>query len=181
MATVNKKDLERQYRRLKKQSKREVEAAMDRVARKAGFQVLRGAQDRAPVRDGVLRESLMIGNPDNIFDLILRGTKAEITVGTHLEYARYVEEGFTQRKGQFVPGHWDDEKFIYDPKAYVQFLYDQAAGKNPNIWEYGMILTGKRIPGVHYLARSEAEVESIMDELVQEELDELARRLFPDG
>ncbi|MDR9504763.1 HK97 gp10 family phage protein [Brevibacillus agri] len=164
MATVNKKDLERQYRRLKKQSKREVEAAMDRVARKAGFQVLRGAQDRAPVRDGVLRESLMIGNPDNIFELILRGTKAEITVGTHLEYARYVEEGFTQRKGQFVPGYWDKEKFIYAPD-------------HPS----GMVLKGKRIPGVHYLARSEAEVESVMDELVKEELDELARRLFPNG
>jgi hypothetical protein len=115
MARVNKKDLERQYRHLKKQAKREVQAAMDRVARKAGFQVLRGAQDRAPVRDGVLRQSLMIGNRDNIFDLVLRGTKAEITVGTALEYARYVEEGFTQRKGQFVPGYWDDEKFVYVP------------------------------------------------------------------
>jgi hypothetical protein len=164
MARVNKKDLERQYRHLKKQAKREVQAAMDRVARKAGFQVLRGAQDRAPVRDGVLRQSLMIGNRDNIFDLVLRGSKAEITVGTALEYARYVEEGFTQRKGQFVPGYWDDEKFVYVPG-------------HPT----GMILTGKRIPGVRFLARSEAEVESIMDELVKEELDELARRLFPDG
>ncbi|MEK3744717.1 HK97 gp10 family phage protein [Brevibacillus sp. FSL K6-0770] len=164
MATVNKKDLERQYRRLKKQSKREVEAAMDRVARKAGFQVLRGAQDRVPVRDGVLRASLMIGNPDNIFDMYLRGTKVEITVGTHLEYARYVEEGFTQRAGQFVPGYWDDEKFVYVPG-----------------YSSGMVLKGKRIPGVRYMARSEAEVESIMDALVKEELDELARRLFPDG
>lgn len=164
MAGVNKKDLERQYRHLKKQAKREVQAAMDRVARKAGFQILRGAQDRAPVRDGVLRQSLMIGNRDNIFDLVLRGTKAEITVGTALEYARYVEEGFTQRKGQFVPGYWDDEKFVYAPG-------------HPT----GMVLKGRRIPGVHYLARSEAEVESIMDELVKEELDELARRLFPDG
>jgi hypothetical protein len=164
MARVNKKDLERQYRHLKKQAKREVQAAMDRVARKAGFQILRGAQDRAPVRDGVLRQSLMIGNRDNIFDLVLRGTKAEITVGTALEYARYVEEGFTQRKGQFVPGYWDDEKFVYVPGHPA-----------------GMVLKGRRIPGVHYLARSEAEVESIMDELVKEELDELARRLFPDG
>jgi hypothetical protein len=164
MARVNKKDLERQYRHLKKQAKREVQAAMDRVARKAAFQILRGAQDRAPVRDGVLRQSLMIGNRDNIFDLVLRGTKAEITVGTALEYARYVEEGFTQRKGQFVPGYWDDEKFVYVPGHPA-----------------GMVLKGRRIPGVHYLARSEAEVESIMDELVKEELDELARRLFPDG
>jgi hypothetical protein len=164
MARVNKKDLERQYRHLKKQAKREVQAAMDRVARKAGFQVLRGAQDRAPVRDGVLRQSLMIGNRDNIFDLVLRGTKAEITVGTALEYARYVEEGFTQRKGQFVPGYWDDEKFVYVPGHPA-----------------GMVLKGRRIPGVHYLERSKAEVESIMDELVKEELDELARRLFPDG
>jgi hypothetical protein len=164
MARVNKKDLERQYRHLKKQAKREVQAAMDRVARKAGFQILRGAQDRAPVRDGVLRQSLMIGNRDNIFDLVLRGTRAEVTVGTALEYARYVEEGFTQRKGQFVPGYWDDEKFVYVPGHPA-----------------GMVLKGRRIPGVHYLARSEAEVESIMDELVKEELDELARRLFPDG
>jgi len=164
MARVNKKDLVRQYRHLKKQAKREVQAAMDRVARKAGFQVLRGAQDRAPVRDGVLRQSLTIGNRDNIFDLVLRGTKAEITVGTALEYARYVEEGFTQRKGQFVPGYWDDEKFVYVPGHPA-----------------GMVLKGRRIPGVHYLERSKAEVESIMDELVKEELDELARRLFPDG
>jgi hypothetical protein len=164
MARVNKKDLERQYRHLKKQAKREVQAAMDRVARKAGFQILLGAQDRAPVRDGVLRQSLMIGNRDNIFDLVLRGTRAEVTVGTALEYARYVEEGFTQRKGQFVPGYWDDEKFVYVPGHPA-----------------GMVLKGRRIPGVHYLARSEAEVESIMDELVKEELDELARRLFPDG
>lgn len=164
MAKVNKKDLERQYRRLKKQSKREVGASMDRVARSAGLQVLRGARDRAPKRDGLLRSSLMIGSKDNIFDLVLRGIRAEITVGTSLEYARYAEEGFTQRAGQFVPGYWDDEKFVYVPG-----------------YRSGMVLKGKRIPGVHYLARSEAEVESIMDELVAEELEDLARRLFPDG
>ncbi|MGG1662888.1 HK97 gp10 family phage protein [Brevibacillus sp. NRS-1366] len=164
MAKVNKKDLERQYKRLNKQSKREVQVSMDRVARAAGLQVLRGAQDRVPSRDGLLRASLMLGHKENVFDFVLNGLRAEITIGTSLSYARYVEEGFTQRKGQFVPGYWDKEKFIYVPD-------------HPG----GMILKGKRIPGVHYLARSEAEVESIMDELVKEELDDLARRLFPDG
>lgn len=90
---------------------------MDRVARAAGLQVLRGAQDRAPASPGggLLQASLIIGNKHNIFDLVLRGMRAEITVGTSLEYARYVEEGFTQRPGQFVPGYWDDEKFVYVP------------------------------------------------------------------
>ena len=164
MAKMNKKALERQYKHLKKQSKREVQASMDRVARAAGMQILRGAQDRVPARDGLLRASLVIGHKENIFDLVLKGLRAEITIGTSLSYARYVEEGFTQRKGQFVPGYWENEKFNYVPD-------------HPG----GMILKGKRIPGVHYLARSEAEVESVMDELVKEELDDLVRRLFPDG
>ncbi|BAH44511.1 hypothetical protein BBR47_35340 [Brevibacillus brevis NBRC 100599] len=164
MAKVDKRDLERMYKRLKKHHKREVQVSMDRVARMAGMQVLRGAQDRVPVRDGILRASLIIGNRKNIFDLVLGGLRAEITVGTNLSYARYVEEGFTQREGQFVPGYWDREKFIYVPD-------------HPD----GMVLKGKRVPGVHYFARSVAEVESIMDELVKEELDDLARRLFPDG
>lgn len=181
MAKVDKKELENLYRHLKKRSKAEVQAAMDRVARKAGFQVLRGAQDRAPVRDGRLRASLSVGHQDNIFDLRLTGNRAEIEVGSNVEYARYVEEGFTQRAGQFVPGRWDKEKFIYDPDMFKKFLHDRAAGKNPNILDYGMVLKGKRIPGVRYLARAEAEVEAILPELVQEELEELARRLFPDG
>ncbi|MFE1631055.1 HK97 gp10 family phage protein [Brevibacillus reuszeri] len=164
MAKVNKKDLERQYKRLKKQSKREAQLSMDRVARTAALQVLRGAQDRVPARDGILQASLMIGHAENVFELVLSGLRAEIKIGTSLSYARYVEEGFTQRKGQFVPGYWDREKFIYVPD-------------HPE----GMVLKGKRIPGVHYLARSEAEVDSVMDELIKEELDDLARRLFPDG
>ncbi|MDH6351924.1 HK97 gp10 family phage protein [Brevibacillus sp. 1238] len=164
MAKVNKKELERLYKRVKKRSQREAQFSMDRVARASALQVLRGAQDRVPVRDGILRASLTIGHASNVFDLVLSGLRAEVTIGTNLSYARYVEEGFTQRKGQFVPGYWDREKFIYVPD-------------HPG----GMVLKGKRIPGVHFLARSEAEVESIMDELVKEELDDLARRLFPDG
>jgi Bacteriophage HK97-gp10, putative tail-component len=181
MARVNKKDLEKLYRHLKKRSKTEVKAAMENVSRKAGFQVLRGAQDRVPVDQGLLRSSLSVGDQNNMFNLALQGSRVEITVGSNLEYARYVEEGYTQKAGQFVPGYWRKGIFKYDPAAYKKYLSEKSAGNNPNLFDFGMVLTGKRIPGVHYLSRSRVEVDSIINELVNEELTELARRLFPDG
>ncbi|MFP3390607.1 HK97 gp10 family phage protein [Brevibacillus sp. SIMBA_040] len=181
MAQVNKKDLEKLYRRLKKRSKTEVTAAMENVSRKAGFQVLRGAQDRVPVDQGLLRSSLSVGDQNNLFNFSLQGSRAEITVGSNLEYARYIEEGYTQKAGQFVPGYWRGDQFRYDPAAYEKYLSEKSAGNNPSLFDYGMVLTGKRIPGVRYLSKSREEVDSIMEELVKEELDDLARRLFPDG
>jgi hypothetical protein len=181
MAKVNKRDLERLYRHLKENSADEVKEAVSRLARKAGYGVLRGAQDRVPVRDGVLRRSLSVGRPDNVFEFSMKGSHADITVGTNVEYARYVEEGFTQRKGQFVPGYWKGGEFRYDPNAYKKFLQERKKGNHPNLTDYGIILTGQRIPGVRYLARSLAEIEAVLDDLAYEELEDLARRLFPDG
>lgn len=189
MAKVDSRQLRRQYELLKKNSQREVRDAMNRTARKAGFAVLAGAQDRVPVMHGTLRLSLNVGNKNNVFNLTLKGDNAEITVGSGLDYAKWVEEGYTQNTGQFVPGRWKGRRFVYDPDSYGHYLqameaYEQASdggGEAPNIFDYGMILTGKRIPGTWFLKKSREEIDSIMDELVQEEIEEMLRRLFPYG
>lgn len=185
MAKVNKRDLQRQYDLLKKQGKKEARAALERAARKAGFAILAGAQDRVPVQHGILRLSLSVGDKNNVFNLSMQGRNAEITVGSGLEYAEWVEDGYKQKAGQFVPGYWKGKRFKYDPDAYKKFLdaveafqADGGEGDAPSIFDYGMILTGKKIPGVHFLARSKEEVESIQDEIIQEEIDEMLRRLF---
>lgn len=51
-------------------------------------------QTRTPVKSGALRRSITHSGVD--------GVRMSVAVGSAISYAKYVEEGYTQNKGQYV-------------------------------------------------------------------------------
>jgi HK97 gp10 family phage protein len=97
MGLQSKNDLPRIASRLDK--------ALSNLLKKAAFSIEAKAKDLAPVDTGVLRNSIQtkIEGP----------TKA--TVGTHIEYAGYVEGGTRHQKGQpFLTPAADQQKAEFE-------------------------------------------------------------------
>lgn len=136
-----------------------VEEMKDRIARSAGFKVLEHADDLTPRKTGRLQNSLNFGDKDNYFKLKV-GRTTYVAVGTAVEYAAAVEEGFQQKEGRFIPGYWKGDTFHYDRNA---------GG--------GMVLTGKVIEGAHMFKKA-------LDRLDDGDLSEIVefefRRLYAD-
>jgi len=118
---------------LKGLEKESTDRFKSRVLRSAGLKILEHADDLTPRRTGRLQNSLGMGAQDNYFRLKIGGTSL-VAVGTAVEYAAAVENGFSQedRRGDFIPGYWRSGTFHYDPTART-----------------GMVLTGKVIEGAH--------------------------------
>lgn len=60
-----------------------------------------------------------------------------LTIGTRVEYAKWVNEGHSQSPGRFVPGIWRGERFIYTPGAKT-----------------GMVLKASRVQGSNFFDKS---------------------------
>lgn len=96
-----------------------------------GFEFLRIVQDeikRLKVMDTrLLLASFEKGAEGNVWRLQEGGLVLE--VGTNLNYASYVNDGhWTNAKGverRWVPGYWQGDRFIYDPKAETGMLLKQ--------------------------------------------------------
>lgn len=130
-----------------------------RILRTAGLRVLEYADDNTPTRTGRLKDSLNMGDKDNVFKLEIGGRTSYVVAGTAVEYAAHIEYGFSQedRKGDFIPGYWRSGTFHYDP---------EAAG--------GMVLTGKVIPGAHMFKKAMDWLEGDLDTIAEFEF----RRLY---
>lgn len=133
-----------------------------RIVRTAGMRFLEVAEDRTPVRTGRLKGSLTVGDRDNIFQVRVAHT-SEVRAGTAVKYAKHVNDGFTQRRGQFVPGEWRSGHFHYIPG------YKDANGKSS-----GLVLKGAVVPGAHFCEKGVAAVEEDMPRIIEFEI----RRLF---
>lgn len=91
----------------------------------AGFQFLEEVQRTIQTLQIVdtrrLLNSFDKGTDGNIWSKSFNGL--ELTVGTNVDYARYVNDGHWTdnpsggRASRFVPGHWRGDRFIYDPRA----------------------------------------------------------------
>lgn len=147
---------------------KEIKALLDRIIRTAGLRYLELVRDKTPRRTGRLKNSLFAGGADSIF--IVRVTKkvAEILVGTAVEYAIYVNDGYEQKPGQLVPGEWRGGTFYYLPKdVYPNAL---AEGKF-------MVLTGKKIAGQHMFDNAMAEMEADLPRIIMFEITRLFQAL----
>ena len=75
-----------------------------------------------------------------------------ITVGTNVEYARYVNDGhWTCSKGEsmrFVPGYWKGDRFVYDPNANTGMMLKQKFVKGKHFWEDGIKILEKMLPSM---------------------------------
>lgn len=141
-----------------------IERMLDRIVRTAGLRFLELAQDLTPRRSTRLAGSLSAGGIDNVFKVWVRGKVAQAIAGTAVEYARYVEEGFQQKRGQFVPGEWRSGNFHYVPY-----------NGNSNVG--GMILKGKKIDGAHMFSGALDRLEEDMPAIVLFEVKRLWEEL----
>jgi len=113
---------------LKTVSDKEVERLLDRVLRTLAFRGLEYLHDLTPRRTGGTADSYTVGSKQ----IRINGVSF-IRFGSALPHTAFLNDGFQQHKGQFVPGEWRSGTFHYDPDKYPE----------------GMVLTGKRVEGAH--------------------------------
>lgn len=156
------KNLDKWEAWLKTLDKEPLERLQSRILRTAGLRILEYTDDLTPVRTGRLKDSMQMGDKDNIFKLQV-GKTSYISVGTAVEYAEHIERGFSQesRKGKFVPGFWSSGTFHYDPEA-----------------KGGMVLTGKVIEGAHMFEKAVDYLEDDLDKIAEFEFRRLYAELF---
>lgn len=166
MADFELDGLEEWQRWLTKLDHTEVPKTKDRILRKAGLQYLAHLDDTTPERSGTLRNSFTFGDENNVFQIQV-GRTSYVFVGTAVAYAGYVNDGFTQEAGRYVPGFWQNGTFHYVPG-------DQAKAQGIG----GMVLTGKIIPGAHMFERSEEYLREDLPEIYDFEFRRLYQLLF---
>jgi hypothetical protein len=115
---------------------KDINTAKSEILRSAGLRILEYVDDFTPVQSSFLKNSMSVGNKDNVFILKV-GRTSYILVGTAVKYAAAVENGHQDRAGRFVPGFWSGDVFHYVPD-----------------YPGGMVLTGKLVPGAHMFERA---------------------------
>ena len=132
-----------------------------------GNEFLRVLQDeivRRKVMDyRLLLNSFSRGGEGNVFEISEGGLTLE--VGTSVHYAGYVNDGhWTNPKGvakRFVPGHWDGDRFIYDPAS-----------------SEGMVLKQHWVEGAHYWESALRIIDRLFPELLERKLQEWIDQYF---
>jgi hypothetical protein len=132
----------------------------DRILRTTALRLQEYLDDLTPARTGRLKGSMSMGHSNNVFEIVV-GNNSYVFTGTNVEYAQYVNDGFTQEAGRFVPGEWRSGTFHYIPGH-----------------ESGMVLTGQVIPGARMFEKAMDYVEGDMDRIVEFEFRRLYRELF---
>ena len=122
-----------------------------------GNEFLRLVQDEI-IRRKVLDSRLLLasfekGADDNVWTIEDSGCVLE--VGTNVKHAKYVEYGHKQQPGRFIPGHWDGERFVYEPGA-----------------DEGMVLKANWVDGKHYFDGAIHIMEKIYPEILERKLQE---------
>lgn len=133
----------------------------DRLLRSSALRGLEHVDNLTPRHTGRLQNSAQVGDKDNVFKIAVSRYTSYVFFGTAVEYARYVEEGFQQKAGQFVPGFWQGDTFHYDPGSKT-----------------GMVLTGKVIEGAHMYSKALDYLKEDMDEIARFEFRRLYAELF---
>ena len=103
----------------------------------------------------LLLHSFHKGNTNNVWTIEDGGMTLE--VGSTVKYAGYVNDGhWTNTKGvekRFVPGHWNGDRFTYDPSA-----------------KGGMVLKQKWVEGKHYFDSAVRIMEKMFPDLLEAKL-----------
>lgn len=117
-------------------------------------------QSEGNVDMGKLLASFTKGGAGNIWELDLGGLV--LTVGTNVEYAKWVNDGHKQTPGRFVPGFWEGDHFRYSPGA-----------------SSGMVLKASFVMGSHYFDKSVQVFAKVFPEMATSAFEQFFRRYFP--
>lgn len=159
------RELENWQRQFLALKNRKVDQAKSRIMRSAGLRGLEVAFDSTPRDQGRLQNSLTLGAPDNVFLVRVNRFISDVIFGTSVYYAVFVEDGFQQRAGQFVPGEFRDYSgetiFRYDPEA-----------------KGGIVLKGRFIPGAKMFAKAKDALAEDFPRIIRLEIEAAARGVF---
>ena len=103
------KQLKALQERINKLSKVDFDRFYTEAAKDIASRLLTKVKKRTPVIYGGLRDAWAV------LPIEHHGDQYVITVINGLQYASYVEYGHRQQPGRFIPGHWEGERFIYNP------------------------------------------------------------------
>lgn len=119
-----------------------------------GFEFLRIVEDEIIRREVVDTRLLLISfhkdGDGNVWEMDEDGFTLE--VGTNIEYAAYTNDGhWTNPKGvetRFVPGHWEGDRFIYEPGAKTGMVLRQKWVEGSHFWESAINLLEQIFPNM---------------------------------
>ena len=95
----------------------------------------------------LLLSSFSKGSGNGIYELDMGGLT--LTIGTNIEYAKWVNDGHGQQPGRFIPGVWSGSRFTYIPGAKT-----------------GMVLKASYVSGSHFFDKSVQALESMFPDMV---------------
>ncbi len=169
MATVefDMQELKQFFQQMEQAAKGDFKKGFSLWIEAVGFDFLKVVQDeienRKVMDSRLLLNSFTKNAEGNIWELSSDGLTLEI--GTNVNYANYVEKGhWTNPQGveqRFVPGYWNDDRFIYDKNAKT-----------------GMVLKQKWINGKHYFESALRIYETIFEKSAEKKLQEWLQKYF---
>lgn len=133
---------------------------LDEVGEKFLDIVQAAIQGAGNVDKGKLLASFAKGGGGNIYVLNTGGLT--LTIGTNVEYAKWVNDGHRQKPGRFVPGVWEGNHFRYVPGAKT-----------------GMVLKASFVQGSHFFDKSVQVLERMFPEMTDRAFEQFFRRYFP--
>jgi hypothetical protein len=143
-----------------------IEDFKSKVLRSFGFAVLEQVDNFTPRQTGRLQNSVQFGDRENVFQVVV-GRSSYVAVGTTVEYAEYVEEGFEISAPRYVPGFWQGGKFHYVPGEIAKA---QGIG--------GMVIKAQVIEGAHMFKKGLDAAEADFATIVEFEFRRLYGNLF---
>ena len=137
--------------------------AMGDMLEEVGEEVLKLVQDsiiaKGNVDFGKLLGSFSKGGAGNIFEIDKGGLV--LTIGTDVEYAKWVNKGHGQQPGRFVPGVWAGGHFRY-----------QAGART------GMMLKASFVKGSGFFDVAEKGSQRLLNEYARRAFDQFMRTMF---
>lgn len=134
------------------------------VLKEAGDEFLDIVQEQIQSADNVdmgkLLASFTKGGAGNVYQLDLGGLV--LTIGTSVEYAKYVNYGHKQKPGRFVPGVWEGKHFRYIPGAKT-----------------GMVLKASFVTGSHFFDKSVDVMKQLFPQMADKAFEQFFQRYFP--
>lgn len=142
------------FQRMERAAKGDFRKELELFLEGLGDEFLRIVQDEIIRRQVLDTRHLLIsfekGSDGNVWKIFDGGLTLE--VGSSLDYAGYVNDGhWTNPKGveiRFVPGHWNGDRFIYDPGAKGGMVLKQHWVEGKHYFESASRILNKMFPAL---------------------------------